>query len=159
MKKALVDKHFLIQKKEEKNGWHYVVISHIVASEKNNLGLVRVSGLIDTFEFKQFNLLPMKDGDMMLPLKLAVRKKINKKEGDTVHVVLFADASRVVIPDEILVCLLDAPKAHHYFLTLSESNQKYYIDWIEEAKKMETKVERICKTIERLENGLKFYDW
>ena len=41
MKKALVDKHFLIQKKEEKNGWHYVVISHIVASEKNNLGLVR----------------------------------------------------------------------------------------------------------------------
>jgi uncharacterized protein YdeI (YjbR/CyaY-like superfamily) len=46
-----------------------------------------------------------------------------------------------------------------FFLSLSESNQKYYLDWIEGAKKIETKVERIQKAIERLETGLKFYDW
>lgn len=96
---------------------------------------------------------------MMLPLKSAVRKQIGKKEGDTVHVTLYADASPVVVPDDILICLLDAPKAHEFFLTLSDSNQKYYIDWIEAAKRLETKVDRICKTIERLEQGLKSYDW
>ncbi len=96
---------------------------------------------------------------MFLPLNAAVRKKIGKKEGDYVQVVLFYDASPVVVPDDILACLLDAPQAHQFFSSLSESNQKYYIDWIEGAKKIETKVERIQKAIERLENGLKFYDW
>lgn len=158
-KKPLVDNHYVVKKQEHKGGWTYVVLSGISAHEKNGLGLIRVHGFIDTYALKQFNLLPMKDGSMLLPLKTAVRKRIGKKEGDTVHVVLFSDDSPVVLPDDILVCLLDSPKAHQYFLSLSDSNQKYYIDWIEEAKRMETKVERLSKTIERLERGLKFYDW
>lgn len=101
----------------------------------------------------------MKEGRMLLPLKAAVRKKIGKKEGDYVHVILFADDSPVVVPDEILVCLLESSKAHQFFMSLSDSNQKYYIDWIEEAKKLETKADRIGKTIHLLENGRKFYDW
>lgn len=159
MEKSLVDNHYLVQKMVGKGGWTYVVISEIPPDKKARLGLVRVRGFIDTYELKQFNLLPMKDGNMFLPLKASVRKKIGKKEGDTVHVILYADDSHVIIPDDILVCLLDSPKAHQFFLTLSESNQKYYIDWIEEAKKLETKVERMAKSIERLESGLRFYDW
>jgi hypothetical protein len=155
----LVNNHFVIKKQADKFGWTYVVLPNIPPIEKDRLGLIRVSGFIDTYALKQFNLLPMKEGSMLLPLKAAIRKKIGKKEGDTVHVILYSDDSPVIIPDEIMVCLLDSEKAHAYFLSLSASNQKYYIDWIEEAKKMETKVERICKTIERLENRLKFYDW
>ena len=86
------------------------------------------------------------------------RKKIGKGEGDWVHVILYADNSPIVIPEEFLVCLLDAPKAHTFFKTLTESAQKHYIDWIYEAKRLETKVNRISKTIERLEKGLKMYD-
>ena len=100
------------------------------------MGLVRVRGFIDSYELKQFNLLPMKNGKMLLPLKTAVRKKIGKKEGDYVHVVLFPDDSAVLVPDEIMVCLLESPRAHLSFLSLSDSNQIYYIDWIEEAKKL-----------------------
>ena len=88
-----------------------------------------------------------------------MRKKIRKEEGDTVHVILYADNSTVEIPDEIMVCLLESPKAHQFFLSLSESYQKNYIDWIIEPKRLETKIERMAKTIERLENGLKFYGW
>ena len=159
MKKLLVNNHYIVKKQDGKGGWCYVVISEIPADKKNHLGLIRVSGFIDTYELKQFNLLPMKDGPMMLPLKTAVRKLIGKKEGDTVHVKLFVDESPVVIPDDILLCLIDSPKAHQFFLLLSGSNQKYYIDWTEDTKKLETKAVRIIKTIDRLENGLKFYDW
>jgi hypothetical protein len=159
MEIPLIDKDYIVQKQPGKGGWSYVVISEIPAAEKQALGLIRVSGFIDTYALNQFNLLPMKDGSMLLPLKSAVRKQIGKKEGDTVHVTLYADASPVVVPDDILICLLDAPKAYQFFLTLSDSNQKYYIDWIEAAKRLETKVDRICKTIERLEGGLRFYDW
>jgi uncharacterized protein YdeI (YjbR/CyaY-like superfamily) len=159
MKKLLVNAQYQIKKQAGKGGWNYIVITTIPADKRNHLGLIRVSGFIDTYELKQFNLLPMKDGNMMLPLKTAVRKQIAKKEGDQVHVKLYDDNSPVAIPDEILLCLLDSPKAHQFFLSLTSSNQKYYIDWIEDAKRLETKAERIIKTIGRLEKGLKFYDW
>ncbi|MDN3655985.1 YdeI/OmpD-associated family protein [Ferruginibacter paludis] len=159
MKKLLVNEQYQIKKQAGKGGWNYVVITAIPADKRNHLGLIRVSGFIDTYELKQFNLLPMKDGNMMLPLKTVVRKQIAKKDGDQVHVKLYTDDSPVVIPDEILLCLLDSPKAHQFFLSLTSSNQKYYIDWIEDAKRLETKAERIIKTIGRLEKGLKFYDW
>lgn len=160
----LIDKQFLIEKRAAQSGfdmsnWTYVIIPDIPSEYKARGGTIRVRGFIDSYELKQYNLLPMKDQRMFLPLNAAVRKKIGKKEGDYVHVVLYYDPSPVVVPDEILACLLDAPQAHQFFSSLSESNQKYYIDWIEGAKKIETKVERIQKAIERLENGLKFYDW
>ena len=160
----LVDNQFLIEKRAAQSGfdmsnWTYVIIPGISPEYKARGGTIRVRGFIDSYELKQYNLLPMKDQRMFLPINSTVRKKTGKKEGDHVHVVLFYDPSPVVIPDEILACLLDAPLAHQFFSSLSESNQKYYIDWIEGAKKMETKVERIQKSIDRLENGLKFYDW
>jgi hypothetical protein len=160
----LIDGQFLIEKRATQSGfemsnWTYVILTGIPTEYKARGGTIRVRGFIDAYELKQYNLLPMKDQRMFLPLNAAVRKKIGKKEGDFVQVVLYYDPSPVVVPDEILACLLDAPLAHQFFSLLSESNQKYYLDWIEGAKKMETKVERIQKAIDRLENGLKFYDW
>jgi len=103
--------------------------------------------------------LPMKGNSMLLPLKASIRNKIKKQEGDFVHVVLYLDNSSLEIPEELRVCLLDSQTGYDFFLTLSESNKKYYVDWIMEAKTTETKVARIVKTIERLENRLRFYDW
>lgn len=159
MKKKLVNNLFKIEKQPTKGGWHYVVISEIPVTERLDLGLVRVSGTVDHYEIRQFNLLPMKNGTMLLPLKAALRKAIQKKEGDTVHVTLFRDKSPVLVPDYIVDSLMDFPLAHNFFMSLSESNKKYYIDWIEEAKTMETKTNRMVKTIEQLEKGIKFYDW
>jgi Bacteriocin-protection, YdeI or OmpD-Associated/Domain of unknown function (DUF1905) len=155
----LIDDQFLVQKFEAKGGWTYVVITGLPATLRDKLGQIRVCGTIDNYELKQFNMLPMKGGDMLLPLNSKVRKKTGKSEGDTVHVILFADDSPIVIPEEIELCLLESPQAHAFFLTLSPSNQKHYIDWIEEAKLMETKDTRIVKMLERLEKGRKFYDW
>jgi Domain of unknown function (DUF1905)/Bacteriocin-protection, YdeI or OmpD-Associated len=155
----LVNNIYQIQKQPNKGGWHYVVITEIAASEKSALGLVRVSGTVDNYELKQFNLLPMKDGNMLLPLKAALRKAIRKKEGDTVQVTLFSDETPIFVPDAILMSLLEFPRAYDFFMTLSESNKKYYIDWIEEAKRMKTKDNRIVKAIDQLEKGIKFYDW
>lgn len=159
MEKKLVNSFFKIQRQPTKGGWHYVVIPGIPTTEKLYAGLVKVSGTVDHYEIKQFNLLPMKNGDMLLPLKAALRKAINKKEGDTVQVILFRDSSDVVVPDYIIASFMDSPKAYHFFMSLSESNKKYYVDWIEASKKMETKANRIIKAMEQLEKGIKFYDW
>lgn len=157
--KALVDKNFRIGRKLEKGGWHYVIIPNIPAKYKNQQGLVRVMGFIDTYEVRQFNLLPMKTGDMMLVLKANVRQEIKKKAGDLVHIKLFIDKSKVELPEEILDSLIQSERAYSFFLTLTESNKKYYIDWINEAKGLETKVTRIVKMIQHLESKRKFWDW
>jgi bifunctional DNA-binding transcriptional regulator/antitoxin component of YhaV-PrlF toxin-antitoxin module len=159
MEKLLVNSQYKIEKQAAKFGWHFVVISEIATKHRNKLGLVRVKGFVDDYEIKQFNLLPMKDGNMLFPIKEQIRKKIGKKEGDFVQIQLFTDNSEIVIPLEILESLEQSPKAFRFFNSLSDSNQKYYIDWIAEAKKPETKVERMLKTIEKLEKGVRFWDW
>jgi uncharacterized protein YdeI (YjbR/CyaY-like superfamily) len=41
---------------------------------------------------------------------------------------------------------------------MTESNKKYYIEWIAEAKNLDTKVNRINKMIDRLLEGKRMYD-
>ena len=157
--KALVNKSFTIEHQPGKGGWHYAIIPGIPVKYKNQQGLVRVKGFIDTYEVRQFNLLPVKTGEMMLVLKASLRKSINKKAGDSVHVKLFWDESKVEIPADVLDSLLQSEEAYTFFLTLTESNKKYYIDWIADAKTLDTKVTRIVKMIEQLERKRKFWDW
>lgn len=154
----LVEKEYLVQKFEGKGGWTYVVIPEISPSKKSKFGWVRVRGFIDDFEISQYKLMPMGNGSLFLPLKAEIRKKIGKKEGDKVKVILFADDSPLELPDELRACLEDEPKALRNFLNFTESEQKFYIDWIYSAKKEETKIERIVKTIERVAVGKKMYD-
>ena len=100
----------------------------------------------------------MKKGLFLLPLKAEIRKKYNIKEGDKVDVCLYLDNSDLVVPEEILECLEDFPKALEFFNKMTESNKKYYIDWIAEAKNIDTKVNRINKMIDRLLDGKRMYD-
>ena len=158
MEKPLVNDRFLLKKFEMKGGWTYTEIDSIKSDQKAAFGYVRVRGTIDGFEVKQFNLMPMQDGRMFFPVRSEIRKAIKKQAGDWVQITLFLDDSAVEVPDELLVCLLEAPAAHAFFEKLTESNKKYYIDWIFGAKRMETRVERLAKTLERLEKGLKLYD-
>ena len=101
--------------------------------------------------------MPMGNGKLFLPVKAEIRKKIGKKEGDWVNIILFADNTPTEIPEELLLCLLEDPTAHLIFLSYSDGEQKAYVDWIYSAKTDETKVERIAKTLNRLTKGQKFY--
>ncbi|NJK83396.1 MAG: YdeI/OmpD-associated family protein [Saprospiraceae bacterium] len=165
MTHPIVDKDFLVEKRIAKSGFKFSNWTHVVLSDfpmdvpRKKGGTVKVKGFIDCCEIKQYNLLPMQGNNMLLPLKSSIRKKIKKEVGEYVHVRLFLDDSSLEIPEELLVCLADSRLAQDFFMTLTESNQKYYVDWILASKSMETKVARIVKTIQRLEQGQKFYDW
>ncbi len=159
MQSPIIDQDLQIEKADRKDGWRYVVVSGISAEYRDKQGLVRIRGFIDHYEIRQFNMLPLKDGRYLLPIKSTIRKKIRKQEGDWVKVVLYPDDTPVVVTDEIAVCLEESPQAQKYFESLSESNKKYYIDWVESAQKLETKANRMLKMIQNLEAGRHFYDW
>lgn len=154
----LADKEYLLQKFQGKGGWTFAVIPEIQQSKNTPFGWVRVRGTIDNFEIKNYNLQPMGNGNLFLPVKAEIRKKINKKEGDYVHIILYADNFPTEIPDEFKLCLMDEPNAYEAFLKYTNGEQKTFIEWIYSAKTDTTKVERISKTIDKITTGNNFID-
>lgn len=144
----LVDKKYVVEKFQGKGGWTFVRIPEIVQQKKTAFGWLRVRGTIDDVEIKNYNLQSMGNGCLFLPLKAGIRKKINKKEGDVVRVVLYADPYPTKLPQELKLCLLDEPGAYESFLHYSSGAQQSAIEWIYSAKTDAIKVERIAKMIE-----------
>lgn len=153
MQELLVSKKYQLAKFPGKGGWTYVIISEIRQNVKRKFGMVKVKGRIDDYELTGYNLMPMGTGQLFLPVKAEIRKKIGKKEGDWVNVELYADDSALDIPGELIDCLKDEPKAYENFQKLGEGAQKEYRDWVYSAKKDETKVARIAKMIDMLASG------
>lgn len=156
--KPLVDNKYLLEKFQGKGGWTFVRIPEIPQDKHAYFGWVKVRGTIDSFEIRKYHLMPMGNGQLFLPVKAEIRKKIKKQEGDHVHVILYPDDEPLETPEEMLLCLKEEPKALAFFKSLTESEQKFYIQWIYSAKKEETKINRLAKTIDRLLEGKKLYD-
>lgn len=153
----VIDGNFVIQKMQMKGGWSFVEFPNVPKHLKQPFGWVPVRGTVDGYEINQFKLWTMKTGNMFMPIKAEIRKKIKKEEGDSVHILLYYDDTPVVIPDEFLMCLVESPKAYATFQSFRATSQKHYIDWIYESKSVETRVNRMAKAIEKLEKGLKLY--
>ena len=158
MKKALVDKKYLMQRMSGKGGWSYIEIKEISPDHKAHFGMVRVKGYIDSYEIKQYNLMPMGNGNLFLPVKAEIRKKIKKEAGDLVHVKLYLDASPLVIPQELIDCLNEYPKAMEFYESLTQSEKRLYLNWVYSAKQEETKANRIIKMIDKLLLGKKMHE-
>jgi hypothetical protein len=156
--KPLVDHKYLLEKFHGKGGWTFARIPEIKPDKLAYFGWVKVKGTIDGFEISKYHLMPMGNGHLFLPVKAEIRKQIKKQEGDFVHVILYPDNEPLETPEEMLLCLNEEPKALAFFKSLTESEQKFYIQWIYSAKKEETKINRLAKTINRLLEGKKLYD-
>lgn len=155
----LVDADCVLKKFEGKGGWTYVEVPEFSPDKKTPFGWVTVKGSIDGFELKQYKLMPMGNNQLFLPVKAQIRKTIGKEVGDTVHIVLYPDHSRVSIPEEIIACLeQEDDQVYATFKAFTDSEKKAYLDWIYAAKTDETITDRIVKMMERLQHGLKFYD-
>lgn len=156
--KPLVDKKYLMQRMSGKGGWSYIEIKEISPDHKAHFGMVRVKGSLDNYELNQYNLMPMGNGNLFLPVKAEIRKKIKKEAGDLVHVKLYLDQSPLVIPQELIDCLQEYPGAYEFYNTLTDSEKKQYLNWVYSAKSEDTKASRIVKMIDKLLEGKKFHE-
>ena len=88
----------------------------------------------------------------MLLIRKEIRLKIGKSFGDVVEVVLEEDTEprTVAVPPDLLAALEQHPEAKAFFERLSYTHQKEYVEWIEEAKRPETRQTRLARTIEML---------
>ena len=59
----------------------------------------------------------------------------------------------VLVPEDLQAALEADPQAQAFFAKLSYTHQKEYVQWIEQAKRLETRQRRIEGTIELLKQG------
>lgn len=132
-------------KKGEKTGWSYVEIPQDIANKilpgvKKSF---RVRGRIDTIEISGMNLLPMGEGNYILPLNTSLRKSLRKKQGDKLTLQLEYDPNAYALNAELLEALESDPAAIAHFKSLNNSHQNYFSKWVESAKTQKTRFERI----------------
>ena len=143
MKLAIETTSLKFGNKGEKTGWTYLnipaAIAHKIAPATKKS--FRVKGKIDKMEIRQSSLLPMGDGNFILPVNGAMRKTLNKKSGDKIKVVLQLDQKEIKNNPLLLDCLADEPEALKQFNAMPKSHQKYYSKWIESAKTEPTKIQ------------------
>ncbi|WP_199141566.1 YdeI/OmpD-associated family protein [Pedobacter sp. ASV12] len=138
----------------EKTGWSYVFIPQAVANqikpgEKKSF---RVKGKIDGVEVSGVALLPMGEGDFIIPLKADLRKRLKKEEGATVSLSLVFDADfKIEMPDDLEICLADEERLMQQFLSMPKSHQNYFINWLNSAKTEATRTKRIIMIVEAMD--------
>jgi hypothetical protein len=157
--KPLASGMFVLHKYPGKGGWTYAEIPTLLPGKKNPFGWVQVSGFIDSYELKNYKLMPMGQGHLFLPVKAQIRKSIGKQAGDQVRVLLYRDDSPLEIPAEIRECFATEPAIlFKTFTGFTMSEQKAYLDWIFSAKKEDNKSGRIVMMMKRLEKDLRLHD-
>jgi Bacteriocin-protection, YdeI or OmpD-Associated/Domain of unknown function (DUF1905) len=74
--------------------------------------------------------------------------------GDVLEVTVEVDdAPRIVtLPDDLAAALGADPTARAFYDTLSYTNQNTYATWVTDAKKPETRTDRVAKSVEALRN-------
>ena len=87
-------------------------------------------------------------------------QKLGKSLGDNIRVIIEQDLEirEVIIPDDVKILLDDNPRAKKYFESLSYTDRKEYIRWIESAKQAETRERRIGIFIGKLKVKKKFME-
>ncbi|MXV14839.1 YdeI/OmpD-associated family protein [Hufsiella ginkgonis] len=145
--------------KGEKTGWTYIVIPADVAAQvkPGNRQTFRAKGFLDRFPFAGIALLPMGDGNFILPLNADLRKGIRKGEGAMLQVQLEEDLHfSIEMPADLEECLGDEPGALDAFYKLARSHRNYFIKWIDSAKTEPTRIKRIAATVNAMQRGLDY---
>lgn len=142
----------------EKTGWTYIEVSSEITKKLHpeNKKSFRVKGKLDEYPFDQIALIPMGDGNFIMPLKASIRRALGKKKGATVAVLMALDSKVYELNKELMECLADEPEALHFFSSKPKSFQHYYSKWVEAAKTDATKAKRIALAVTSLANKIEF---
>lgn len=145
-------------KQGEKTGWTYIEVPADIAAQlkpgcKKSF---RVKGKLGAYPIAQVSLLPMGNGNFIMPLNAAIRKAIGKKKGAMVKMQLLEDKATYQLNAALMECLADEPAALDFFTTKPPSFQSYYSKWIESAKTEATRARRIAMSVSSLAKKMEF---
>jgi hypothetical protein len=136
-------------------GGAYVLFPYDVEKEFATRGRVPVKVTFDGAPYAG-SLVKYGQPQHMMPILKAIREQIGKQPGDSVQVELWKDeAERTLDVPTPFLALLKKEKLLAGFEKLSYTHRKEYCRWIADAKKEETRLNRMAKAVEMLRGGVK----
>jgi hypothetical protein len=117
---------------------------------------VKVRGTIDGHPFRS-SLAPMGGGAHVMPVKKSLREAVGKAGGETVNIVMEIDTEErtVAVPPDLEAAFKRAG-VKDKFAAMAYTHRREYVEWVEGAKKMETRKRRIEQAAARIAEGKKF---
>jgi bacteriocin resistance YdeI/OmpD-like protein/uncharacterized protein DUF1905 len=114
----------------------------------------KVKALIEGVPYRGLLVRMGSEHHLLIILK-GIREQIGKTFGDEIQVTVEPDLEERVIeiPKDLIKELKKDKEAKAFFDKLSYTHRKEYVNWVTEAKKEETRQNRIIKTIEMLKKG------
>lgn len=94
-------------------------------------------------------------GENLIGLAKAARTTAGVEIGSSYEIEVVADTGErtVEVPDDLAAALAADPDAKTTFDAMAYSHRKEYVRWITEAKKADTRANRIAKAIEMIRAG------
>ncbi|WP_282937867.1 YdeI/OmpD-associated family protein [Paenibacillus sp. RC67] len=134
--------------------WTYLNVPFDAESHFGTKTHIKVKGTVNHVPYRS-TLMLHGNGTHYMVVNQTIREAAGVQAGDTVEVTMEEDTEprTVEIPDDLLSALDKHDRAGEFFSKLPYSAQKVYVDWIESAKKAETRTSRVQKTIIMLEEG------
>jgi Bacteriocin-protection, YdeI or OmpD-Associated/Domain of unknown function (DUF1905) len=95
------------------------------------------------------------DGEGLVVVNRAVKSATGVDAGDRVRVEMELDTEprTVRVPRDLGVALDADPEAKTAFAGMSFTHRREYVEWVEEAKRPETRARRVAGTVERVRRG------
>lgn len=146
----ILEGEFVLEKFPGKGGWTFMRFPLEILPAKKAFGMIRVSGLIDTYKFEGKHLMPMGNGFVFLPISKPIRSAIGKELDDFVRIQLMREELPSQIPDELIDCLDDDPGKLKFFQKLSEAKKKRWVELIYTTNSPDIKADRIVKLLNQL---------
>lgn len=114
---------------------------------------VKVKALFDGIEYRG-SIVKMGLPCYIIGVTKDIRNKISKTYGDTIKVVIEKDVEdrNIEVPEKLNAMFNDNKDAHEFYESLSYSQKKKYVEWINSAKKKDTFEKRINEVIKKLRN-------
>lgn len=143
----------------EKSGWTYVFVQQAIANEikADCRKSFRVKGKLDNVEIEGMSFVPMGEGNFIMALNAAVRKKLRKDKGAVIELRLEEDTTfKIEMPEDLKLCLSDEPHLLKNFLKQPKSHQNWYINWLNSAKTEPTRTKRLVKIVSAMDRGMTF---
>jgi hypothetical protein len=128
--------------------WTYVSVPFDAETELGKRGQIRVRGTVNGAPFRS-SLMPRGDGTHYLVVGAELRAEAAAGVGDSVEVQLAFDTEERVldIPDDLRDAISGNPEADAFWSGLAYSYRKEYVQWIEGAKREETRRSRTAKAV------------
>jgi Bacteriocin-protection, YdeI or OmpD-Associated/Domain of unknown function (DUF1905) len=95
------------------------------------------------------------DGEGLVVVNRAVKEATGVDAGDRVRVRMELDTEprTVRVPKDLATALAANPTAQKAFASMSFTHRREYVEWVEEAKRAETRDRRIAATVARVREG------